>query len=170
LPKGNPVANGNNQDSADGMKDFRVLLTVGVAAASLICPGRAFARGTGTPPTVVPQDQNDRNLVRDLRGVPDNVKTLIVNFDQVADKYLQQQQALLLRLKNVTTEEQRAGIREQLQDNRQAFLGELKAFRQELRSDLQALKSSISHAEILRILDAARDAAGPLGPRHKGKN
>jgi hypothetical protein len=148
------------------MKMFRVLLTVAAAATSLICPCTVFA---GTTVTVVPQDHNDRDLLRDLRGAPDNVKTLILGFDQVADKYLQKQRVLLLKLKNATTAAERTAIRQQLQENRQAFLDELKSFRQELRADLQALRGKITHAEVLRILEAAGDAAGPINARHKGK-
>lgn len=151
------------------MKMFRVLLMVGAAAVSLSCPRALSADATPPPPTVVPQDRDDRDLLRDLRGAPDNVKSLILNFDQVADKYLQKQRRLLLKLKNATTDAERAAIREQLQDNREAFLAELKSFRQELRADLVALKGKITHAEVLRILDAARDAAGPIDARHKGK-
>jgi hypothetical protein len=152
------------------MKMFRVLLMVGATAASLICPRTVLADATTTPPTVVPQDRDDRDLLRDLKGAPDNVKTLILSFDQVADKYLQKQRMLLLKLKNATTADERAAIREQLQDNRAAFLAELKSFRQELRTDLAALKGKITHAEVLRILDAAKDAAGPVNARHKGKS
>ena len=148
------------------MKMFRVLLIVGVAAASLICPRTVFA---GTAVTVVPQDRNDAALLRDLKGAPANIKTLILSFDQVADKYLQQQRVLLLKLKNATTAAERVAIRAQLQANRQAFLDELKTFRQELRADLQTLKGEITHTEVLRILEAARDAAGPVNARHKGK-
>jgi hypothetical protein len=149
------------------MKMFRVLLIVGVAAASLICPSTVFA---GTTVTVVPQDRNDAALLRDLRGAPDNIKTLILSFDQVADKYLQQQRVLLAQLKHATTAAERAAIRAQLQANRQAFLDELKTFRQELRADLQTLKGEITHTEVLRILEAAHDAAGPVNARHKGGN
>jgi hypothetical protein len=138
------------------MKTLRVLLIAG-AAALLMCPPATLAQST-PPPTVVPQDRDDRDLLRDLRGAPDNVKSLILAFDQVADKYLQQQRMLLLKLKNATTADQRQAIREQLQDNRQAYLAELKTFRQDLRSDLAALKGKITHAEVLRILDAAKDA------------
>jgi hypothetical protein len=152
------------------MKMFRVLLMVGTAAASLICPRTVLADATVTPPTVVPQDRDDRDLLRDLKGAPDNVKTLILNFDQVADKYLQQQRQLLLKLKNAATDAQRAALREQLQDNRAAFLAELKSFRQALRTDLTALKGKLTHAELKRILDAAKDAAGPVNARHKGKS
>jgi hypothetical protein len=116
---------------------------------------------------VVPQDRNDAALLRDLQGAPDNVKTLILAFDQVADKYLLQQRLLLLKLKGVTTTDEREAIREQLQDNRTAFLADLKTFRQDLKSDLVALKGKITHTEVLRILDAAKDAAGAHPRRGK---
>jgi hypothetical protein len=151
------------------MKKIRVLLSITAAAASLIAPRAALADDTTTtPPTVVPQDRDDRDLLRDLRGVPDNIKTLILNFDQIADKYLAEQRKLLKEYKAATTPEQRAAIREQLQDNRQAFLAELKSFRQQLMADLKDLKGKISHAEFRRIIDAAHDAAAPAGNRHKG--
>jgi hypothetical protein len=151
------------------MKMFRVLLMVGAAVASLVCPRTVLADATATTPTVVPQDRDDRDLLRDLKGAPPDVKALIINFDQVADKYLAHQRLLLLKLKNATTAEERAAIREQLQDNRQAFLTELKTFREDLRADLAALKGKITHAEVLRILDAAKDAAGGSA-RHKGRS
>jgi hypothetical protein len=148
------------------MKTFRILLTIGAAAASLICPRTVFADATVT---VVPQDSNDSSLLNELKGAPANIKALILNFDQIADKYLQQQRVLLLKLKNATTAAEREALRALLQENRQDFLAELKVFRQDLRADLQALKGTISHAEVLRILAAAKQAAGPTGPAHKGK-
>ena len=147
------------------MKTLRVLLIVGVAAC-LLCPPATLAQSTA-PATVVPQDRNDAALLRDLQGAPDNVKTLILAFDQVADKYLLQQRLLLLKLKGVTTTDEREAIREQLQDNRTAFLADLKTFRQDLKSDLVALKGKITHTEVLRILDAAKDAAGAHPRRGK---
>jgi hypothetical protein len=149
------------------MKVVRYLLTIGAAAASLFCPRALADDPTTTPPTVVPADRDDRDLLRDLKGAPANVKTLILNFDQTADKYLAQQRQLLLKLKNATTTDQRQAIRDQLQQNRQAFLAELKTFRQQLRDDLQALKGKITHPELKRILDAAKDA-GP-DPSHPRK-
>jgi len=140
---------------------------VGATAASLICPPTVFA---GTTVTVVPQDHNNAALLRDLKGAPDTIKTLILSFDQVADKYLQQQRALLSQLKTATTAAERATIRARLQANRQGFLDELKTFRQELRADLQTLKGEITHTEVLRILEAAQAAAGPVNARHKGRN
>ena len=151
------------------MKMVRVLLMAAAAALNLMFPCTVFAADTPPPPTVIPQDRDDRALLHDLKGAPDNIKNLILGFDQVADKYLQHQRELLLKLKNATTAAERAAIRTELQANRQAFLDELKTFRQELTVDLQALRGKITHAEVLRILDAARDAGGPINARHKGK-
>ena len=115
------------------------------------------------PPVVIPP--GDRELVKDLKGAPADVKTLIMTFDATRDKYLAQQKALLAQLKGATPEERQA-LRQQLQENRDAFLAELKTFRTDLRKDLEGLKGKISHAEFQRILDAAKDAAGAKA--HKG--
>jgi hypothetical protein len=45
-----------------------------------------------------------------------------VSFDKTADQYLAKQRALLQQYKNATTPDQRAAIRDELQDNRTAFL------------------------------------------------
>src|SRR5260370_38166138 len=150
------------------MKILRLVLTVGATAASLIAPRALLADDTTTPPVVVPQDRDDRDLLRDLKGVPDNIKTLILNFDQVRDKYLMEQRLLLIKLRHATTPEEREQLREQLQDNRQQFLTELKAFREQLRDDLQAIKKEITAPEFRRIIDAAHDAATD-GPHHHHK-
>lgn len=141
---------------------------LGVAAAGLICPRTVRADGSSTPPTIVPQDRNDRDLLRDLRGVPDNVKTLILSFDQTRDQYLHQQHLLLIKLHHATTAEEREQIRDLLQANRQEFLTDLRTFRQELRSDLQALSGKITNGELRRILDAAHDAASEGAHHHRG--
>ncbi len=149
-----------------------MLLTLLAAAANLACPRLALGADTTgtTPPTVVPQDRGDnRDLLRDLRGVPDNVKTLIVTFDQTRDKYLQQQQWLLIKLHHATTPQEQDQVRQQIQSNRQEFLTDLKGFREELRVDLQALKGKIGHAEFGRIIDAAHDAGNEGGHRHRGQ-
>jgi hypothetical protein len=157
-----------NKDNKKVMKTFRTLLLVGTTAASLICP-RVLQAQTTTPPTVVPQDRDDADLLRDLKGVPDNVKTLILNFDKQRDQYLLQQHILLIKLRHATTKEEREEIRQQLQANRQEFLADLKTFRQDLRGDLQALKGKITRAEFLRIIDAAHDAAHEGSPRHRNQ-
>jgi hypothetical protein len=153
------------------MKPIRILLALTAAVANLVCPRSVLAGDPSppTPPTVVPQDRDDRDLQHDLRGVPDNVKTLIVTFDQTRERFLQQQRLLLIRLHNATTPEEREQIRQLLQANRQDFLNELKSFRDELHSDLQALKGKISQAEFGRIIDAAHDASTQGGHRHRGQ-
>lgn len=154
------------------MKLFRILLTVGAAMANLVCPLPASAADTAPPTTttVVPQDRNDRDLLRDLSGVPDNVKTLIVTFDQTRDKYLQQQRLLLIKMHHAATPDEQAQLRQQLQANRAEFLSDLKGFREELRTDLEALKGKLGHAEFGRIIDAAHNAANNSGGhRHRGQ-
>src|SRR5947209_19850650 len=145
------------------MKMLRSLLLTSAMGVCLL-GGRSLLAQDVMPPVVVPP--GDRDLIRDLKNAPDAVKTLILNFDATRDAYLAQQRALLAQAKGATADE-RAKIREQLQDNRAAFLAELKTFRTDLRKDLQDLKGKISHAEFKRITDAARDAAKD-GGRHKG--
>jgi hypothetical protein len=145
------------------MKTIRYLILTGMVVASLCGPRMVGAQtSTTTPVVVVPNDGN-------LGGVPEDIKTLIVGFAVSRDKYLAEQDLLLLKLSNATTPEEREKIREQLQDNRQAFLDSLKDFRTQLKDDLEALKGKISHEEFLRIIDAAHDAAteGGIG-HHKG--
>jgi hypothetical protein len=149
------------------MKTLRILLTVGAAAVSLICPRTVLAQAT-TPATVVPQDRDDRDLLRDLKGVPQDLQTLILNFDKQRDQYLLQQRQLLIKLKNATTDAEREAIREKLQANRAEFLADLKSFRQDLKADIKAERANITHGELRRILDAARDAAREGSPIHKG--
>jgi hypothetical protein len=153
------------------MKPFRILLGLTGAVAILICQAPVLAADphADKPPKVVPQNQDKGQLLHDLRGLPDSVKTLVMTFDQTRDKYLQQQQLLLIKLRQASTPDQREQIREQLQGNRQEFLADLKSFREELRADLQALKGKISHAEFGRIINAAHDPANEGGHRHRGQ-
>jgi hypothetical protein len=156
------------------MKPFRTLLALTVAVPNLICLGSASAADTtpGTPPVVVPppgHGNGKHDGTQDLHGVPDNIKNLIDTFDQTRDKYLQQQRSMLAKLKHATTPEEQEQIRQQLQANRKEFLAELKSFREELRVDLQALKGKISHGEFGRIIDAAQNATGDGGHRHRGQ-
>lgn len=145
------------------MTTIRYLMLAGITAASLCGPRAVFADATVTPPVVVvPHDG-------DLSGVPADIKTLIKDFAATRDTYLAQQDLLLAQLKTATTAAERATIRTELEANRTDFLAELKAFRTQLKDDLAALKGKISHAEYLRIIDAARDAATEGGyGHHKG--
>jgi|SRR5581483_350220 len=152
---------------------LRIWLTLVAATASLAYPHSALSADTtlsGGPATVVPPNTSSIDLSSQLRGVPENVKTLIMTFDQTRDKYLQQQRFLLIKLHRATPEEQDQ-VRQQLQANRQDFLTELKGFREELQTDLQALKGKISHAEFGRIIDAAHSASTGAGGghRHRGQ-
>ena len=146
------------------MKSIRYLILAGITVASLCGPRTAWAQSSATPSVVVvPHDGL-------LSGVPDNIKILIKDFAATRDIYLAEQDLLLAQLKTATTAAERAQIREQLQDNRKAFLAELKAFRTQLKEDLAALKGKISHAEFLRIIEAAHDAATEGGwYHHRGK-
>ena len=152
------------------MKTIRYLLLTGMTVASL-CGARsglAQTTTTTTPPVVVvPND--DKDLYQDLRGAPKALRTLIVGFDKTRDKYLAAQDLLLRKLKDATTAAEREQIRDQLQDNRDAFLAELESFRTQLKDDLVALKGKISHEEFLRIINAAQEAATEGGfDHHKG--
>ena len=151
------------------MKSIRVLLGL-LAAASLSYAWAAAAADTTWAPTTtsLPQGSLPTDFQRDLAGVPDNVKTLIVTFEQIRETYLQRQYQLLAGLRSATTPDQVEQIREQLQDNRESFLADSKNYLQELRSDLQALKGKISQAEFLRVIDAAHSAAAGSGHRRRG--
>jgi hypothetical protein len=145
------------------MKTIRYLILTGITVASLYGPRTVWAQASATPPVVVvPNDGN-------LGGVPENIKVLILDFAITRDKYLAEQNLLLIKLSKATTPEEREQIREQLQDNRQAFLEALKDFREQLKDELEALKGKISHEEFLRIIQLARDAATEGGfYHHKG--
>jgi hypothetical protein len=127
------------------------------------------ATAAAVPPPVVVPNASGTGPHTDLTGVPDNIKGLIVGFDQTRDKFLNQQAILVAKLKNAVTDAERDKIRQQLQDNRQAFLDALKDFRGQLKDRLADLKNKISHAEFLHIVDAAHDAATEGGAfHHKG--
>ena len=143
-------------------------------ALSLVAPGLVLAQSstgpaaaTTTPPVVtLHSDDNGATAQPDLKGVPPDVAKLILNFDSLRDKYLLKQHLLLESLQNATTQEQRDAIREQLQDNRQAFLDDLSDFRVQLKDELKGLQGKVSNAEFLRIIDAAQSSTGDH--RHRG--
>lgn len=150
------------------MKVIRNLILTGISLASLIAPKTVTGQSNASPPVVVvPHD--DRGLYGDLKGAPPQIQALIVNFDTTRDKYLAAQEVLLVKLRNATTPTEREQIRERLQSNRTSFMNQLNSFRDQLKDELVALKSKISHEEFLRIIDAAHDAAteGGIG-HHKG--
>jgi hypothetical protein len=149
------------------MKAIRRLILTGMAVASL-CASRSVSAQTSTPPppsalppvSVVPASASD------LNGVPKGIKTMITTFDQTRDRFLEAQNSLLIQLRHATTAAERQQIRLELQHNRQSFLAALKDFRQQLKSELTALKGKISHEEFLRIIDAAHNASVEGGLNH----
>jgi hypothetical protein len=143
------------------MKVIRNLILTGVTCAALAGAGAVFAQSTPPVTTAPPTG---------TAGLPAEIVTLITSFDTTRDAYLAQQAALLGQLKNATTAAEREAIRDALQANRTAFLAELKTFRTQLVDDIKALKLKISHAEFLRLLDAAYDLGNRNGGpgQHKG--
>ncbi|HEV7925294.1 MAG TPA: hypothetical protein VGR14_08065 [Verrucomicrobiae bacterium] len=135
-------------------------MAVAILCASNGAWAQASSTATTPPVTVVPPTATD------LAGVPKGIQTLISNFNQLRDKFLAEQSALLIKLKHATTETERQQIRERLQANREAFLAALRDFRQQLKSELTALKGKISHEEFLRIIDAAHNAGLEGGLSH----
>src|SRR5277367_4481285 len=146
------------------MKAVRYLILTGMAVASLCASNNAWAQASSAAPLppviVVPPTATD------LAGVPKGIQILIGNFNLLREKFLAAQNLLQSQLKNATTATERQQIRAQLQANRQAFLDALKDFRQQLKSELAALKGKISHEEFLRIIDAAHNAAVEGGLSH----
>ena len=149
---------------------IRTLLVAGAIGFNLlgaVGTRELLAQSSTPPPIVVPPNKDDRGLIKDLKGAPDDVKTLVMSFDSTRDGYLKTQAGLLAQLKSATTAAERDALRKALQANRDAFLAELKTFRTQLMDDLKAVKGKISHAEFQRIITAAHDAATE-GARHKG--
>jgi len=155
------------------MRNLRAILSVSAAALSLIAPEMVSAQAatpptpTATPPVIVLQSGNQGAAsAPDLKGIPPDVQKLILNFNALRDKYLLKQRLLLESLQNATTAQQREEIREELQDNRQAFLDELSDFRTQLKDELKSVQGRVSNAEFLRIIDAAQPAPGNY--HHRG--
>jgi hypothetical protein len=148
------------------MKIFRSIVSAGALALSLAAPRVGLAQSTTTAPStpapVVSLNNGEASspTATDLKGVPPAVAKLIVNFDALRDRYLLKQHLLLERLKDATTQEQRQAIREQLQDNRQAFLAELADFRTQLKDELKSVQGRVSNAEFLRIIGSASGGSG----------
>jgi len=93
------------------------------------------------------------------------VKTLIKAFEAKRDKFVAEEKALTARLKTVSGE-QREFIRDRIQDNRQAFLADVRLLRQELREELNDLKGKVRNDELKRLIDAAKDVGDG---HHHGK-
>jgi hypothetical protein len=153
------------------MKTIRSMITTALALAILGVSVSLQAQTTATPgtpttpATVLPDDKDGV-----LKGLPAPVVTLLVSFDQTRDKYLAQQRLLLIHLKNATTPEERNAVRLLLESNRDAYLAQLKDFRNDLRDELSDLKGKISSEEKDRIIAAAREISTEGGLHHHRGN
>lgn len=155
------------------MRYLRSFVSFGAVALCLMAPRIGLAQAATPPPTattapVVVLHNGDPSAVSapDLKGVPPEVAKLVVSFNALRDRYLLKQHLLLEKLRHATTQEEREAIREQLQDNRQAFLDELADFRTQLKGELKSVQGRVSNAEFLRIIEAAQGASG--NHHHRG--
>ena len=146
------------------MKRLVKMIAVVAAFSGCLLTGtvraQSTAAGTPVPPTVVDQDKD--NIPSELK----EIKSLVKNFEAKRDAYVEAQKDLLAKLKGATPE-QREAIREQLQDNRQAFLLDLHRFRTELREEIREIKNIVHNDELKRLIDLAHDLE-KTGGHHKG--
>jgi len=164
--RGNQRRLAPTDESCEIMKAIRYLfLAVMILASSFALPSAraqvsSTPRTNGSTPVIVPP------TAIPTEGVPKTIREMIINFDLTRDRFLAAQNLLQIKLRNATTATERQQIRAELQANRQAFLDALKDFRQQLKTELAALKGKISHDEFLRIIDAAHNAAVEGGLNH----
>src|SRR5580698_4811680 len=118
------------------MKALKTLMAAG-ALGMMLMGNAAMAQSTNTPPPVVVPPNPGKIL--------DELKALVKKFEAERDAYLTEQKALLAELKNATTEAQRIAIRQDLEDNRDDFLEDLRKFRMELREIISQLKGKINN-------------------------
>lgn len=86
--------------------------------------------------------------------MPQAVKDRLRQFESKREQYLAQQLELMHRL-NKVSDADRAQLREQLKEQRQAWLEEAKKIREQARARLQEMKRELSnHGE---VLEAARE-------------
>lgn len=144
------------------MKTLKALLLFGVAGAFVMGPAWVRADGTNAPPVNLPAVVGDRNP----NQLPAEIKALLAAFETKRDAYQAAQKDFLAQLKNATTPEQREAIRAKLQGNRQAFLAEVRDFREELRQEIGDLKHKINNEELNRLIGSG---AGSRDGHHHGK-
>src|SRR5580658_10296479 len=116
-------AGANKRKLCNTMKQIRSLFMLGMTVMGLCGPVSAWAQpstAVDTKPPIIVVPDSLQGILKDLHGAPEDVKTLIVSFALIRDKYLVSQDLLLIKLNHATTASEREAIREQLQDNRQA--------------------------------------------------
>jgi len=144
------------------MKTLKALLLMGMVGAFVMGPTGVRADGTNTAPVNLPSVVGDKNP----NQLPAEVKTLLAAFEIKRDAYQTTQKDLLAQLKNAPTPEQRAAIRAQLQDNRLAFLAEVRDFREQIREEIRIIKGKINNEELRRPIDSG---TGGSDGHHHGK-
>ena len=88
--------------------------------------------------------------------MPQVIRDRLLEFEQRREQYLAQQLELVHQLHKVSDAE-RAQLREQLREQRQAWLEEAKKIREQARARLQEMKKELSnHSE---VIEAAREQA-----------
>jgi vacuolar-type H+-ATPase subunit H len=89
-------------------------------------------------------------------SMPQVIRDRLLEFEQRREQYLAQQLELVHQLHKVSDAE-RAQLREQLREQRQAWLEEAKKIREQARARLQEMKKELSnHGE---VIEAAREQA-----------
>jgi vacuolar-type H+-ATPase subunit H len=87
-------------------------------------------------------------------GMPQVIRDRLLEFELKREQYLAQQLELVHQLNKVSDAE-RAQLREQLREQRQAWLEEAKKIREQARARLQEMKKELSnHGE---VIEAARE-------------
>ena len=144
---------------------------VSQAMAQSITPGTdvgiplAGDPGTPPPPTVDPPPTSPTDFrplpperpapgtivrpVLDRPALPAEVAALIAEFEKQRDAYLQAQRDLLKQLKGATDEE-RARIREQLKAQREAWLEQTKAIREDIRKKMEELRDKLPNRKDIK--------------------
>lgn len=130
------------------MKIIKSLAIIGALGISF-AGNRLTAQTSNNPPPVVVTPTSPK--------IPGDIKALVRTFEMERDAYLAEQKALLEKLKNATTAQQRDAIRDMLQDNRDGFLAELREFREELRQEIKELKGKINNQELQELIDKIKD-------------
>jgi hypothetical protein len=151
------------------MKATRKLILNLLAIFSLCTSRSVWAQTTATPLAASSSVIVVSHSPTALAGVPPGIRSMITTFETTRDRFLANQELLYTQLRHATTQQERDEIRSRLQANRQTFLATLSSFRNQLKDELTALKGKISHEEVLRVIDAAKNASseGGLG-HHKG--
>lgn len=127
------------------MKHIKTLIALAVWLGFSALGTSVLAQSTNpTPPVIVEPGKVP---------IPADIKVLIAKFEADRSAFLTEQKALWAKLKDATTEAERAAIRQDLQDNRAEFLAEQKQIRQELKHELEELKGKLNNAELARLVN-----------------